>query len=80
MELFRTFQIVTEAEQLMSLLSDTVVFCKRLQPRDQVIAGRWFTIQDMLAFYQCTLAIPLKAYKYSNDSNKYTKNLTNWKN
>ena len=33
-------------------------FLQKLQPRDQVMADRGFKIQDMLAFYQCTLATP----------------------
>lgn len=33
-------------------------FLKLLQPGDQVMADRGFHIQDLLAFYQCTLAIP----------------------
>ena len=33
-------------------------FLQKLQPPDQVMADRGFKIQDMLAFYQCTLAIP----------------------
>lgn len=33
-------------------------FLKWLQPGDQVMADRGFKIQDLLAFYQCSLAIP----------------------
>lgn len=33
-------------------------FLKLLQPGDQVMADRGFKIEDLLAFYQCTLAIP----------------------
>ena len=32
-------------------------FLQKLQPRDQVMSDRGFKIHDMLAFYQCTLAI-----------------------
>lgn len=33
-------------------------FLKLLQPGDKVMADRGFHFQDLLAFYQCTLAIP----------------------
>ncbi|XP_065645488.1 uncharacterized protein LOC136075965 [Hydra vulgaris] len=33
-------------------------FLKYLQPGDQVIADRGFKIKDLLAFYQCNIAIP----------------------
>ena len=33
-------------------------FLNYLRPGDQVMADRGFKIHDMLAFYQCTLAIP----------------------
>ena len=56
MGLFRTFQIVPEAEQVMFLLSGSG-FLQKLQPRDQVMADRGFKIQGTLAFCQYTLAI-----------------------
>ena len=33
-------------------------FVNYLQPHDQVMVDRGFKIKDLLAFYQCTLAIP----------------------
>lgn len=39
-------------------------FLNLLQPQDEEMAGRGFKIQKMLAFHQCTLAIPPS--KHSN--------------
>ena len=48
-------------------------FLQGLQPKDQVMADRGFKIHDMLAFHQCTLAIPpSKTYKHTNDCNRCT--------
>ena len=33
-------------------------FLQFLQPNDQIMADRGFKIEEMLAFYQCSLAIP----------------------
>ena len=33
-------------------------FLQFLQPNDQIMADRGFKIEEMLGFYQCTLAIP----------------------
>ena len=33
-------------------------FCNKLRPHDQVMADRGFEVNDLLAYYQCSLTIP----------------------